>query len=82
MLSENDNAESDMTSRSLLGEIVSALVMISDTPRIASRLANVTINAGTPIHAIQNTCQSPMISPNARVITTVGTKENQKTVLA
>ena len=74
MLSVKDSDASDMTSISLLGEMVSALVMISATPRIASRLASVTINAGTPIQAIQKACQRPTTKPNASVIATVAPK--------
>ena len=51
-----------------------ALVMISAMPRIASRLASVTINAGTPIQAIQKACQRPTTKPNASVIATVAPK--------
>ena len=50
--------------------------------KIARRLASVTINAGTPIHAIQKACQHPMISPKTSVMARVGIKEKPKTVLA
>ena len=43
-------------------------VMVNAAPRSASRLANVTMKAGTPIQATQNPCHIPMSKPMPIVI--------------